>query len=143
MPGVSQASVVARQTTRRSRMASSAPVDVETAYPPRRFPGRVSCPASLFAVADLVDRTGLIVGNEQRSVRREHDIGGPAGDLLSVEPGAGEDLLLGVLAVRIHRHAFDPVAVLLLAIPGAMLGDEDVVLVLGRELVAGVELHAQ
>lgn len=30
-----------------------------------------------------------------------------------------------------------------MAIPGAMLGDQNVVLVLGGELVAGIELHAE
>src|SRR5262249_55695306 len=66
------------------------------------------------AVADLIDRPGLVVGDEHRAVRRHDDVGWPAEDLLSVEPGAGEDLLLGVLAVRIDDHAHDPVAALLL-----------------------------
>src|SRR5262249_6284541 len=52
-------------------------------------------------------------------------------------------LLLGVLAGRIDRYEDDPIAVLLGPVPRAVLGEEDAVLVLGREHVAGVELHAE
>ena len=39
--------------------------------------------------------------------------------------------------------AHQPGALELMTIPGAVLGEDDVVLIVGRELVAGIELHAQ
>src|SRR6185437_12561919 len=67
-----------------------------------------------------------------------------ADDLLTVEEAAlREHRLLRVLAVRPDRDEDDAIAVLLVTVPRAVLGDEDAVLVLGRELVAGVELHAE
>src|SRR4029077_7258101 len=63
--------------------------------------------------------------------------------LFTLEPAGGEYFLLSILAVRIRGHAHDPRALVLMPVPGAVFGDEDVVLVLGGELIAGVELHAE
>src|SRR5882757_9127 len=99
---------------------------------------------SLLAVADAVDRAGPVVGDEHRAVLGEHDVGRTAEiALIAFEPAGGKDLLLGVLAVGTDDHALDACALVLVPVPGAMLGDEDVVLVLGGELVAGIELHAE
>src|SRR6476620_6223320 len=100
--------------------------------------------ARLLAVADAVDRTGPVVGNQQRAVLGEHDVGRTAEiALIAFEPAGGKDLLLGVLAVGADDHALDAGALVFMPIPGAVFGDEDVVLVLGGKLVAGIELHAE
>src|ERR1700716_1170817 len=98
----------------------------------------------LLAVADAVDRTGPVVGDEQRAVLGGHDVGRTAEiALIAFEPAGGKDLLLGVLAVGTDDHALDAGALVFMPIPGAVFGNEDVVLVLGGELVAGIELHAE
>src|SRR6266403_2878391 len=100
--------------------------------------------ARLLAVADAVDRTGPVVGNQQRAVLGEHDVGRSAEiALIAFDPAGRKDLLLGVLAVWTDDHALDAGALVFMPVPGAMLGNEDVVLVLGGELVAGIELHAE
>src|SRR6185312_8380980 len=97
----------------------------------------------LFVIADLIDGARLVVGDQQGTVRRLQDIGRAAEDLLIIQPCAGEDRLLGILAVGPDRNEDNPIAVLLVPVPRTVLGDEDPVLVLSRELVAGVELHAE
>ncbi len=62
---------------------------------------------------------------------------------ITLEPAGRKDLRLGVLAVGIDDHALDPRALILVPVPGAVLGDQDVVLVLSGELIAGIELHAE
>src|SRR3954466_4872606 len=97
----------------------------------------------LLAVADAVDRARPIVGDEDRAILGEDDVVGAAEiALVTLDPAGGEHLLLRVLAVRADDHAHDASALVLVTIPGAMLGDQDVILVVGGELVAGVELHA-
>src|SRR5690348_1237458 len=97
----------------------------------------------LFVIADLVDGTRLVIGDQQGSVGCLQDIGRAAEDLLVIQPCAGEDHLLRILAVRPDRNEDNPIAVLLVPVPRTVLGDEDPVLVLSRELVAGVEFHAE
>src|ERR1700761_276254 len=100
--------------------------------------------AALLAVADAIDRTGPIVGDEDRSILVEDDVVGTAQEVLvALDPAIGKDLLLGILAVGIGRDANDASALILMPIPRAVFGDQDRVLVLGRELVAGIELHAE
>src|SRR4029079_11642560 len=98
----------------------------------------------LLAVADAVDRAGPIVGDEDRAVLGEDDVVGTAEiALVTLDPTGGEHLLLGVLAVGADDHARDIAALVLVTIPGAMLGDQDVILVLGGELIAGIEFHTE
>src|SRR3954463_8825462 len=98
----------------------------------------------LLAVADAVDRAGPIIGHQQRTIAGLHDVGGTAEiALIAFEPAGGKDLLLGVLAVGIDDHALDAGALVFMPIPRAVFGNEDVVLVLGGELIAGIELHAE
>src|SRR5882724_5384014 len=98
----------------------------------------------LLAVADAIDRAGPVVRDEERTILRQNDVGRPAQiTLVAFDPARGKDLLLGILAVRIGDYALDPRALIFVPIPGAMFGDEDVVLVLCRELIAGIELHAE
>src|SRR5438132_10781281 len=100
--------------------------------------------ALLLGVADAIDRAGPVVGYQHRTVLGEDDVGGTAEiALIAFEPAGGEDFLLGVLAVRADDHALDPGALVFMPVPGAVFGDEDVVLVLRRKLIAGVELHAE
>src|SRR2546430_5805430 len=101
--------------------------------------------ANALAVADLVDRARPVVGDQQRAVRRHQNIRGSAEIvLIALDPTRGEHLLLGhMLAVLVQDHADDTATLVLVAVPGAMLGDEDVVPVFGPELIAGVELHPE
>src|SRR6476646_779010 len=96
---------------------------------------------TLLLVADAVDGAGPVVGDEHRTIPGDDDVGRPAEiTLVALKPARCEDFLLGVLAVGIDDDALDPRALILVSIPGSMFGDEDVVLVLGGELVAGIEL---
>src|ERR1700730_18163373 len=97
----------------------------------------------LLAVADAIDRAGPIVGNEDRTILGEEDIGGTAEiALISLDPARRENLLLGFLAVGTCGDAHDAPALVLMPVPGAVLGDQDRVLVVGGELLSGIELHS-
>src|SRR3954447_20394193 len=96
---------------------------------------------SLLLVADAIDGTGPIVGDQDRTILGEDDVVRTAEIArVALEPAGGKDFRLGVLAVGIDDHALDAGALVFGAVPGAVLGDQDVVLVLGRELIAGIEL---
>src|SRR3984957_324918 len=100
--------------------------------------------ALLLAVADAIDRAGPVVGNEDRTILVQDDIVGPAEiALVAFDPAGSEHFLLGILAIRADDYAHDPSALILMPVPGAVFGDQDVVLVVGGKLVAGVELHAE
>src|SRR5215207_3941038 len=96
----------------------------------------------LLLVADAIDRTGPVVGHQDRTILGEDDVVRTAEITgVALEPAGGKDFRLGVLAVGIDDHAFDAGALVLGAVPRAMLGDQDVVLVFGWELIAGIELY--
>src|SRR5271165_5136035 len=98
----------------------------------------------LLAVADAIDRAGPIIGNQDRTVLGQDDIGGTAEiALIALDPAGREHFLLGVLAVRTDGDAHDASALIFMPVPGAVLGDQDRVLVVGGELIAGIELHAE
>src|SRR6266852_227599 len=98
----------------------------------------------LLLVADAVDRACPVVGNQDRPILVQDDIGRPAEiALVAFDPAGCEHVLLGVLAVGIGRHAYDAGALIFMPVPRTVLGDQDRVLVLGGKLVAGVELHAE
>src|SRR5450432_3023876 len=110
-------------------------------FPSNRSPSTFQL---LLLVADAIDRAGPVVRNQHGAILGQNDIGRPAEiTLVAFEPARGKDLLLGVLAVRTDDDAFDARALIFVPVPGAVFGDEDVVLVLGGELVAGIELHAE
>src|SRR6476620_3745314 len=95
--------------------------------------------SSLLAVADAVDRTGPVVGDEDRAVLGEDDVVGTTKiALITFEPTRSEHFLLGVLAVRVGGYTHDLRTLVLVPVPGAVLGDQDVVLVFRRELIAGI-----
>src|SRR5258706_1906473 len=99
---------------------------------------------SLLLVADAVARAGTGVCDEHRAILGENDVGRTAEIILvALKPARCEDFLLGILAVGIDDHALDPRTLIFVPVPGPVFGDEDVVLVLGGELVAGIELHAE
>src|SRR6185437_8436192 len=99
---------------------------------------------SLLAVADAIDRAGPVVGNEDRTILVQDDVVRTAEiALVALDPAGSEHFLLGILAVGSDVDAHDAAALVLVAIPGAVLSDQDRVLVLGGELVAGIELHAE
>src|SRR5206468_1875278 len=78
---------------------------------------------------------------QDRAVLGDDDVVGAAGVfLVAGDPALGEDFLLCVLAVGIDRDPHDAAALVLVAVPGAVLGDEGVVLVFGRAHAAGAEL---
>jgi hypothetical protein len=71
--------------------------------------------AALLAVADAVDRTGPIIGDEDRSVLVEDDVVRTAEEVLvALDPAVGKDLLLGILAVGIGGDADDASALILM-----------------------------
>src|ERR1700755_3515855 len=95
-------------------------------------------------IADAIDRAGPVVGDEDRTVLVQDDVGRTAEiTLVAFEPAGGEHGFLGALAVGTGGGPHDPRALVLMTIPGAMFGDQDRVLVLGGKLVAGIELHAE
>ena len=59
------------------------------------------------------------------------------------DPAGCEFDLLHILAAGIDDDPHQPAALELVTVPGAVLGEDDVVLVIGRELIAGIELHAR
>src|SRR3984957_1246122 len=98
----------------------------------------------LLAVADAIDRASPIVGNQNRAVLGQDDIVGPAEiTLVAFEPTGCEYFLLGVLAVWADDDAHDARALVFMPVPGTVFGDQNVVLVVGGKLIAGVELHAE
>src|SRR5262249_35923268 len=101
-------------------------------------PGRLLPPRSAL-IADPVDRSGVVVGDQEGAVLHLLGVDRAAPDLVAVEPPLDEDLVLGhvALAQGDHHHAE---ADLLRPVPRAALGEEHAVLVLGREHRAGVEL---
>src|SRR6516162_7352208 len=95
-------------------------------------------------IADPVNRTGIVIGDQNRAVLgKQNVIRAPVIFALRVDPTRGENILLGVLAVWIDRDANDATTLELVTVPRTVLGDEDIVLVFRRELVASVELHAK
>src|SRR5437763_13466097 len=97
---------------------------------------------SLLRVADAIDRARVVVRDEHRAVLHLRRVDRPAPDLLALQPALHEGLVLADLAVARERHHHHAVADLLAPVPGAALGQENTVLVLGREPRARVEHHA-
>src|SRR5436309_7224042 len=95
----------------------------------------------LSLIGDAVDRSRVVVADQERAVLHLPRVHGPAPDLIALEPALGERLVLRHVAraERDHHHAE---ADLLTAVPGPALGQEDTVLVLRRKHGARVELHA-
>src|SRR5436190_262598 len=90
-------------------------------------------PLLLLAVADAIDRAVRLVGNEDRAVLHLEDIGWTAVELvlLGIKQPLHERRDRGLAARDLcHHHV---IAVLLLAVPGAVPRDERDVLVLLRE----------
>src|ERR1700722_18408172 len=95
----------------------------------------------LLLVADAIDRTCPVVGDEDRAVLVEDDVVRPAEIApVAFDPAGSEGFLLGILAVGTDDHAHDTATLIFMPVPRAVFGDQDAVLVIGRELVAGVEL---
>src|SRR5690242_13831666 len=113
---------------------------------PRRRSGRslLVIQRTLLAVADAVDGAGPVVGDEDRTILVLDDVVRTAEiALVALDPAGREHFLLGILAVRIGRDADDAATLVLVTVPGAVLGDQHRVLVLGREHASGIELHAE
>src|SRR5450631_268579 len=78
----------------------------------------------LLAVADAIDRTGPVVGDEDGAILVLDDIGRAAEiALVAFDPAGREHVLLGVLAVRTDGDADDPTALVFMPVPRAVLGD--------------------
>src|SRR6201996_8437854 len=98
----------------------------------------------LLAVADAVDRAGPVVGHQDRTVLVEDDVVGTAEiALVALDPARSQNVLLGVLAIGADGDANDAAALIFMPVPGAVLGDQDGVLIVGGKLAAGIELHAE
>src|SRR5262245_7040638 len=113
-----------------------------------RFPRYSACCAAYrviplaAAVRDAVEGSSLVVGDEEASVGHHLDVNGAAPNIPAIEPALGENLLLDCLAA-FDDHARYAVPDPLAAVPGAVLGDEDRVLILGWKLAAGIEPHSE
>src|SRR5262249_27436474 len=98
---------------------------------------------SLFAVRDPVDRSGLIVGNEERAVGcDEHVYGSAPCAPVRLEPTLGE-VLEPPLALFAGARDDDAIADRLAAIPRPVLGDGDLVAIRVGKHSAHVESHAE
>src|SRR5882724_12239602 len=99
---------------------------------------RIMLQLLLLAVADTIDRAGPVIGNEDRAVLGQDDVVRPTEiTLVAFDPAGCEHLLLGVLAIRTDGDLHDAATLVLVPVPRAVLGDQDRVIVLRRELIAG------
>src|SRR4051812_41140193 len=91
----------------------------------------------LLLVADLIDGAGPVIRHEDGAILRDDDVVRSAVKVLrTFQPAGGELLLFGVLAVGIGDDAHDARALVIVPVPRAVLGDENVVLILSGELIA-------
>src|SRR5450759_3953910 len=91
---------------------------------------------------DAGDGSGLVVRNEQGTVGPDEHVDGTPPCFLALEPALGEGLLGNRLPVP-EAHERHPVPDLLLPVPRAVLGDEDLAAVLGGEHRTRVEPHPE
>src|SRR5207244_2476733 len=100
-------------------------------------------PASLpTRVIDAVDDAGLVVGDEQRAIRRHDHVDGTSPRVGALQPALGEGLVArGAPILQLHHG--DAIARFRVAVPRAVLGDEDRAAVFLREFAARVEAHAE
>src|SRR3954463_5478017 len=94
------------------------------------------------AVIDAVDDARLVVGDKQCAIRRDDHVDRPAGGVVALQPALRKRLIARYAAV-LQLHDRDAIARLRIAVPRAMLGDEDRPLVVLRKLAPGVEAHAE
>src|ERR1700733_3681256 len=157
--GFPSAAIAATGTVRLSGTMSEAKIRIvirfsqclwiETKSPWRlNSPGRGSIRRDdylrLAIVPDAIDRSGLIIRDQERPIHRaDRHISGAAPVLVVLDPTPRERLLRDVLAIRVGLDADNLGPSVHKLVPAAVLGEEDVVPVLSRETVPGVELHAQ
>src|SRR5215203_4505307 len=111
----------------------------------RLRPARVAPAARLpsAAMAHAVDRAVVVVGDEERAVLHYLHVD-RARDVFVVLEETGQERLDRLhAAIRVELRDHDVAADLLGAVPRPVPGDEDRVLVLGREHVACIETHAE
>lgn len=100
-------------------------------------------PAERRGVGYPINRPIDVIGHKQRTVGRDQDIDRPAKIAVAFDKTGQKGLELAEVAVGGQQHRHHVGAELLGAIPGAVPRDEDSILVLGGELAAGVEAHAE
>ena len=94
-------------------------------------------------VADAINHTIVIIRYQQRAIRQLQHIGRTAPHFaFGAQPAIDEHLAFLHLMLRIKGHAYQLVTDRLLAVPGTVLGNDGIAVVLGRELLAGVKLEA-
>src|SRR5712692_277757 len=106
-----------------------------------RIVAPTSDPTVSALIGDAIDRPRVVVGDQERAVLHLLRVDGPAPDVLALEPPLGEDFVFRHIAAAEGDH-HHPEADLLRPIPGATLGEEGAVLVLGGEHRACIELDA-
>ncbi|BBO70446.1 hypothetical protein DSCA_43760 [Desulfosarcina alkanivorans] len=89
-----------------------------------------------------VNPAGKVVGDPHGAVREDLGIHRPADDPVTAEPPAGEHVL-GCGPTVLEPHQGDAVTDGPAPIPGAVLGNEYLAVVLGREILSGVKANAQ
>src|SRR5262249_48157656 len=93
----------------------------------------------LLAVADAVDGTVPVIGNQDRAVLHQHDVVGPADIFVVLEEAGDERLDIPDLAVLVEMHGNDVAAELVGPVPGAVARDDDRTLVVFREHASRIE----
>src|SRR6185369_13423364 len=122
--------------------SAALPVSSSAASAPAAARMRCRCAnASLAAVADPIDRTGVVVADEQRSVLHDVEVDRAAEIVVVLDEAGHERLDLGAALAVGPRHVH--AVVLLGPVPRPVDRDEHRALVLRREHLAGVELQAE
>src|SRR5438132_1913264 len=126
-----------RDSLRRAQPSMTAPPIV-----PRRglWCGNDSASA-VAGVRDAVDASGLVVGDQKRSVGHDEHVGRAPGRGAARQPSGGK-ALVGRGAPVLDLHEGHPIPDRRRAVPRAVLGDEDAAAVLLGKHPAGVEPHA-
>src|SRR5439155_13414245 len=133
-----------RRRPLRLRPKTSGAAQPQTPLPPL-LPSRRDYISLL--VADAVEDAVVVIRDDHRSVLHHQHVDRPAPHrwvgLLVDEEAREERFGLDHLALGVQSDAINIVALLDGAVPGAVPGDENVVLVFGRKHLAGVEAHPE
>src|SRR5438105_9899955 len=98
----------------------------------------------LARVTDSPNRIRSIVGDEQRTIAAHGNTDRASPDIAVVGCEAGQEVLIfSCGSSLLERHPDHFIARALVAVPGAMLGSEDVAVIFAGELVALIKKHFQ
>src|ERR1700674_5659739 len=95
------------------------------------------------AVSDAIDRPVVVVGDEQRSILQDQNVGGPAHEFVVLNEAGDERLNRAHGAVPVQLDHYDVAADLFGPVPGAVASDDDRIVEFCRKHITGVEAHAE